>query len=139
MCYWNKIGKPLLLLTLLLLCGCEKTTVTQAIRPVKAIQVSSSLSPGNEIAFPGTLRAYKRADLAFRVDGIVIIRDITVGHLAKKGEILMQLDPREYEIALQKAQGKRESIRAQLDFAERDSERMQNIYKKDPGAISQSL
>jgi RND family efflux transporter MFP subunit len=131
--------KPLLLLILLLLSGCEKQPTSPPVRPVKAMQVNASLSPGNEIAFPGTLRALQRADLSFRVDGIVIMRDITVGYLAKKGEILIQLDPREYEIAVKKAQGKVESIQAQLDFAERDYERMQNIYRKDPGAISLSL
>ena len=131
--------KTLLVLILLVLSACEKTTVIQPVRPVNAIQVSLSLSPDNEIAFPGTLRAYRRADLSFRVDGIVIVRDIKVGHIAKQGEVLIQLDPREYEVTLKKAKGKVESIKAQLDFAERDYERMQNIHKKDPGAISESL
>jgi RND family efflux transporter MFP subunit len=135
----KKVMKLLLFVILLLLPACEKKAVIQPVRPVKAIQVSSSLPPGNEIVFPGTLRAYRRADLSFRVDGIVIVRDIKVGHIAKQGEVLIQLDPREYEIALKKAQGTVDSIKAQLDFAERDYERMQNIHKKDPGAISESL
>lgn len=131
--------RRLLFFTLVIFSACQKEVPPPPIRPVKAIQVKSSSSSGNEIVFPGTLRAYQRADLAFRVDGTVIMRDIKVGYLAKKDEILIQLDPREYEIAVKRAQGKVESIRAQLDFAIRDSERMQNIYKKDPGAISQSL
>jgi len=131
--------KRLLLLMLILLPACEKKVTAPPIRPVKAIQVHASSAVNNEIIFPGTLRAYRRADLSFRVDGTVIMRDIAVGYTAQKDEILMQLDPREYEIALRKAQGTVESIRAQLDFSERDYERMQNIYDKDPGAISLSL
>lgn len=139
MCCRKKMMNVFLVLILLFLSACEKQPATQPVRPVKAIQVSLSSSPGNEIAFPGTLRAYKRADLSFRVDGIVVVRDIKVGHVAKKGDVLIQLDPREYEVTLKRTQGKVESIKAQLDFAERDYERMQNIYKKDPGAISLSL
>lgn len=123
----------------LLLASCEKEATPVPIRPVKAIQVQKTASKGNQIIFPGTLRALTRADLSFRVDGTIIMRDITVGHQAKKDEILVRLDPREYEIALKKAQGNVESTKAQLDFAERDYERMQNIFKKDPGAISESL
>jgi RND family efflux transporter MFP subunit len=128
-----------LFLTLLLLASCEKEAVVEIIRPVKTIQVSETSSLDNQIIFPGTLRAFKRADLSFRVDGIVILRDITVGYKAQKDEILIQLDPREYEIALQKAKGKVESYDAQINFAVKDYARMQKIYERDPGAISESL
>ncbi len=132
--------KIFLFFVLVLLAGCEKETiVVESVRPVRAIQVNLSGAEGQQISFPGTVRAAQRADLSFRVDGVVILRDITVGHIAQKNELLIQLDPREYEIALKKAKGKRDSIQAQLDFARRDSERMQNIYKKDPGAISESM
>lgn len=128
-----------LFLTLLFLTSCEKEVITEAARPVKTIQVSETSSIDNQIIFPGTLRAFKRADLSFRVDGTIILRDITVGYRAHKDEILIQLDPREYEIALQKAKGKVESYEAQISFAVKDYERMQKIYERDPGAISQSL
>lgn len=128
-----------LFLTLLFLASCEKEMITEAVRPVKTIQVSESSSLDNQIIFPGTLRAFKRADLSFRVDGTVIMRDINVGYRANKDEILIQLDPREYKIALKQAKGKIESIEAQLDFASRDYERMKKIFEKDPGAISESF
>lgn len=121
------------------LSSCEKTVPPEVIRPVKTMQVHEISSSDNQIIFPGTLRAFQRADLSFRVDGTVILRNIYVGYQANKEETLMQLDPREYEIALQKALGKVESIEAQLNFAERDYERMKNIYTRDPGAISTSL
>lgn len=128
-----------LFLTLLLLTSCKKETPTDTARPVKTIQVNKTSSIENQIIFPGTLRAFQHADLSFRVDGTIIMRDVYVGYRAHKDEILIQLDPREYEIALQKAKGKVESVKAQLDFAEKDYIRMENIYKRDPGAISESL
>lgn len=128
-----------LILTLLVLTSCEKEVITESIRPVKTIQVSETSSLDSQIIFPGSLRAFKRADLSFRVDGTIIMRDITVGYRANKDDILIQLDPREYEIALQKAKGKVESLKAQINFAVKDYERMQKIYERDPGAISESL
>lgn len=128
-----------LFLTLLFLTSCEKEKIHEVIRPVKTIQVSETSSIENKIIFPGTLRAFQHADLSFRVDGIIIIRDVYVGYRADKGETLIQLDPREYEIALQKAKGKVESFESQINFAVNDYARMQKIYEKDPGAISASL
>lgn len=125
-------------LNILLLTSCEKEAITETARPVKTMQVSENSSLESQIIFPGTLRAFQHVDLSFRVDGTVIVRDVYVGHKAQKDETLMQLDPREYEIALQKAKGKVGSMEAQLDFAERDYVRMQKIYERDTGAISAS-
>lgn len=124
---------------LVFLISCEKQEPPAVKRPVKTMQVQETSSSANQIIFPGSLRAFKRADLSFRVDGTVIMRDMNVGHKATRDEVLMQLDPREYEIALTKAQGKLESMTAQLDFATRDYERMKKIFERDPGAISESL
>lgn len=127
-----------ILLITLLFTSCAKEVATESVRPVKTMQVSETSSLENQIVFPGSLRAFKRADLSFRVDGTIIMRDITVGYKAHTDETLVRLDPREYEIAVQKAKGKVESLEAQITFAVNDYARMQNIYEKDPGAISQS-
>ncbi len=124
------------LLIFLILAACSQTPTPEAPRPVKAIQIAEPSSSTQQIVFPGTVRAYQRADLSFRVDGTVIIRDISVGQQVKQGEPLMQLDPHDYEVAVKKAEGNLASVRAQLDFANRDYERMKNIHDKDPGAIS---
>lgn len=121
------------------LTSCEKEILHEEARPVKVIAASKTLLSKREVEFPGTLRAFRRADLSFRVDGMVVMKDLNVGDKTEKGQVLLQLDQREYEIALKKAQGKVESIQAQLNFAERDYQRIQTIYDKDPGAISQSL
>lgn len=128
-----------LILTILLLTSCEKETLPEMARPVKSMQVSETSFSENQIIFPGTLRAFQHADLSFRVDGKIIMRDVYVGYRAHKDELLIQLDTREYEIALQKAKGKVDSYEAQINFAVKDYERMQKIYERDPGAISQSL
>lgn len=124
---------------LLFLTACRNDVSEAPLRPVKAIQVQDAPRAPDQISFPGTLRAFSRADLSFRVDGVIFLRNISVGQKVNKEEVLIRLDPREYELALMKAQGNLESIQAQLDFANRDYERMKNIYERDPGAISASL
>lgn len=126
-------------LTLLLLTSCEKELAPETVRPVKTIRVDETSSIENQIIFPGTLRAFQHADLSFRIDGTITMRDVYVGFRAQKDATLIQLDPREYEIAVQKAKGKVESLEAQINFAVKDYARMQKIYEKDPGAISESL
>lgn len=128
-----------LFLTFLFLTACEKEVTRESIRPVKTMEVSETSSLENQIIFPGTLRSLLHADLSFRVDGTIVMRDVYVGYQAHQGETLIQLDPREYEIAVQKAKGKVESLEAQNNFAAKDYIRMQKIYQKDPGAISESL
>lgn len=123
----------------LVLTACGQEPPPSPDRPVRTIRILDTPTPADTIVFPGTLRAYKRADLAFRVDGIVVMRDIYVGYKAQKDEVLSQLDPREYELALKKAKGKLESVQAQADFARRDFERMKKIFERDSGAISESL
>lgn len=137
--YIDEICMYWLFIILGLLVSCEKEGTTETARPVKTMQVSAISSAENQIIFPGSLRAFQNADLSFRVDGTIIMRDVRVGYRARKDEVLIQLDPREYEIALQKAKGKVRSVEAQLDFAQKDYVRMQKIYERDPGAISESL
>lgn len=126
-------------LVFLLITSCGKEPAIESIRPVKAQQIKDISSHESRLIFPGTLRAFNRADLSFRVDGIVILREINVGQKVKKDEILIKLDPREYEIAVAKAKGSVESNTAQLSFADRDYDRMKKIFETDPGAISESL
>lgn len=128
-----------LLIMTLLLSACEQKENVVAIRPVKTVLVEAISSSNKHMNFPGTLRAFKRADLSFRIDGMIIMRDIYVGQRIDKDHTLMHLDPREYEIALQRSKGKVVSIEAQLNFAQRDYGRMQAIFEKDPGAISANL
>lgn len=127
------------ILLVLLSTSCEKEVLPESTRPVKTIQISESSSLENQLIFPGTLRAFKRADLSFRVDGTVSKRAIYVGYKAHRGETLLRLDPRDYKVAVQKAKAKVESVAAQLNFAEGDYDRMKRIFERDPGAISASL
>jgi len=108
------------------------------IRPVRAMQLQEEQWVRLH-AFPGRTRAVERVNLSFRVEGQLIGRPVYVGDEVLKKELLAQLDPKDFEVKLQNAIGRLERAEADLRFAERDYTRAQNIWKKDPGAISESL
>lgn len=127
---------------LLFLCfvcgGCQKELPPVPIRPVRAMQIEVEQWVRLH-AFPGRTRAVERVNLSFRVEGQLIERPVYVGDHVLKGELLAQLDPRDYEVKLANALGRLEKADADLRFAERDYQRAVNIWEKDPGAISESL
>ncbi len=118
-------------------CG-KEAPPRQPVRPVRALKLTKEETIQTRV-FPGRTRAVNRSNLSFRVDGPMIRRPVFVGDEVKKGQILAQIDPRDYEVRLQIARGNLARSEAQLRFARRDLQRATNIWKKDPGAISRSL
>ncbi|ACN16485.1 hypothetical protein HRM2_34100 [Desulforapulum autotrophicum HRM2] len=50
-----------------------------------------------EKKYPGTVKASRTAKLAFRVAGPLSRVDIKLGDAVKRGQVLMQIDPQDYE------------------------------------------
>ncbi|NGX58438.1 MAG: Multidrug resistance protein MdtA [Chlamydiae bacterium] len=126
-------------LVILFLTSCEKTVEKpETIRPVRAMKLVAEETIQTRV-FPGRTRAINRVNLSFRVEGPMNERPMKVGDRVTKGEVLARIDPRDYEVNLQIAEGKLERSQAQLRFAERDYARAVSIWEKDPGAISKSL
>jgi multidrug resistance efflux pump len=94
-----------------------------------------------------------------KVSGKVIKVDVINDQIVKKGDLLLEINPNDYEIAVQRAESdlelalqdigagtanvdsviaQLESAKAQLKKSQVDLTRFQNIYEKDPGAISQA-
>ncbi|NQU21425.1 MAG: efflux RND transporter periplasmic adaptor subunit [Candidatus Nealsonbacteria bacterium] len=80
--------------------------------------------------FPGTIRAFQNAEMGFEVAGRVTEFLVLEGDRVQKGTVLARLDARDYEADLKVAQ-------ANLDKAQADLTRSENIFKEDSGAISQ--
>lgn len=117
--------------TALLLFGCsggEEPVVSDAARPVKTLVVEAP-DVGGVRNFPGRVDALQKAELAFRVPGTIKDLNVKEGDLVKEGEVLVTLDPTDFEIALKDAQ-------ASFDQAESDYERAKELVKD--GFISRS-
>ena len=73
----------------------EKITI----RPVKAEKLSSLPSIKTR-SFPGVVEPAKESKLAFRVGGPLISFDVNIGQKVKKGDVLAQIDPRDYQVRI---------------------------------------
>lgn len=93
------------------------------------------------------------------VSGNVIKVNVVADQVVRKGELLLEIDPEDYEIAVRRAESNLElagqdvgagsanidstiarlaEARAELKRKRSDLQRTQNIYNKDPGAVSEA-
>jgi len=93
------------------------------------------------------------------VSGNVIKVNVVADQVVRKGELLLEIDPEDYEIAVRRAESDLElagqdvgagsanidstiarlaEARAELKRKRSDLQRTQNIYKQDPGAVSEA-
>ena len=113
------------LAAVLLLAGCkkeEKVVRKEVVRPVKVMTVrrgESSLS----LSFPGTVRAARRAVLSFKVSGPLVKLSVEEGQHVKKGDLIAQIQKRDFQTALEEA-------KARALEAERQFRRYKELYAR---------
>jgi multidrug efflux system membrane fusion protein len=139
---FRRLGSTFLvfaLATSLLSCGKkeEKKVETEVVRPVKLMTIASG-KEALDRSLPGSVRASKRVDLSFQVEGTLIELPVQEGQSVKKGDLLARLDPRDFEAALRNAEGQVERAQALLRLATVDYDRLDRVRKADPGAVAQS-
>ncbi len=103
-------------------CGPQEEAKQEVIRPVKSIVVGGD-GASLKRTFPGKIRAAEKVDLAFQVSGQLTKLNVRNGQEVKKGEILAQLDNRDFVSNLKAA--KAEFNRAQAQF-----ERMAELVER---------
>lgn len=79
----------------------------------------------------GTVTAYNTANVRSRVDGQLLKVLFKDGQPVKAGDVLAQIDPRPFEIALQQAQGTLAENQAQLRNAEKDLALYRGLFAED--------
>ncbi|TBU72322.1 multidrug transporter subunit MdtA [Pseudomonas daroniae] len=79
----------------------------------------------------GTVIAYNTANVRSRVDGQLLKVLFKDGQPVKAGDVLAQIDPRPFEIALQQAQGTLAENQAQLRNAEKDLALYRGLFAED--------
>ena len=98
-------------------CG-EEPPQAEAERPVKTIVLGESTAAAAR-AFPGTTRAAARAELSFRVSGPLVELPIYEGKPVRKGDLLAQIDPRNFRTSVEKLEANLESLQAERRAMER--------------------
>ena len=79
----------------------------------------------------GTVQPYDTVTVRSRVDGQVIKVGFRQGQMVNEGDLLVQIDPRPYQAALEQAQAKKAQDEANLRNAQLDLERYSTLAKQD--------
>lgn len=102
---------------------------------VKFYQVDSGIAR-NIRSYPGKIGPVQKAELFFRVSGPVIENNLEMGQDIKKGDVLMRIDPRDYERQVEKLTHELETQKAYHEKLAKEFQRMESLLKSN--AISQS-
>ncbi len=94
--------------------------------------VTRVLAPSSE--FTGVVAAAKTVELRSRVGGAIERVSVPEGGLVERGQLLFQIDPRPFEVALQNAEAQLQRAEVLLSQAETDLDRSQRLLPS--GAIA---
>ncbi|WP_417711854.1 efflux RND transporter periplasmic adaptor subunit [Roseibium aggregatum] len=118
-----------------LLAGCtEEEKHVEAPRPVLSTIAALQLPAGSE--FSGTVAPRYTTDLGFQVLGRMISRNVNVGDIVKKGDLIGQLDPAIYEFAERAAEANLSAAEAQLANAMASEKRAASLVKSGIDSIA---
>lgn len=113
------------------LTACSKPVEkAEDIRPVRAVRVASGSVAGVS-EFSGEVRARVESRLGFRVGGKITARKVDVGTPVRRGQVLMQLDPRDLELAQAQASAGLKAAESNRDLARAELKRYQELREKN--------
>lgn len=122
---------PLVLIGLLAACGNEEAEEEPDVpAPVRVTELRTE-DVSRHGVYPGRLRGAREVEVRARVEGILEARTHDEGARVEADEQLFRIDPRPYEISLQRAEAEVANARAAVDEARREWERIEGLYERD--------
>jgi multidrug efflux system membrane fusion protein len=100
----------------------EKVPVTSATVIQKAVPV--------QLRAIGNVEAYSTISVKSQIEGVLIRVHFKEGQYVNKGDILFTIDPRPYEAALKQAEANLAKDNAQLENAQKEASRYEELAKK---------
>lgn len=80
---------------------------------------------------PGRIQSVSRIDIVARVSGYLTKSYFKEGDVVKKGQILFEIEPQEYQLAANKAKANLDNAQAQLIYYEKQLTRAKELVKQD--------
>lgn len=107
-----------------MLAACGQRTQTADSKPTVKIDTVTSADEQAAIQFPGRVKAAQDINLAFRVSGTILQMKVDDGTYVRKGQLLAELDPTDYQIQLDATEAEYLRIKA-------EAERVMALYKEN--------
>src|SRR5262245_22266211 len=118
------------------LSGCsEKPPVASIPPPEVSVSQPIERAVSDSLEFTGRIEAVESVEVRARVPGYITKVAFDAGALVKEGDLLFEIDSREYEAAVDKAQGDIARLRANLTRASAEVARTQRLLPS--GSVSQ--
>ncbi|MCF7849401.1 MAG: efflux RND transporter periplasmic adaptor subunit [Kiritimatiellales bacterium] len=106
-----------------------KMAQQSAPRPVRFERVRA-MPAGKERRYPGIVKASDETALSFRVGGPLIEVNVKLGERVQKGDLLMQVDPRDFEDRIQSLEAQLAGAVAVQQNAGQDYSRIAGLFKE---------
>lgn len=123
----------LLAAALLPLIGCNESVATTAQkieRPIQVIQLEPLANQAQK-SFTGKLQSSETAGVAFRVPGTIQNIMVATGDSVRKGQPLAQLDPHDYQVALEELQARALEAKSAHKLAKAELARVKQAIADD--------
>jgi RND family efflux transporter MFP subunit len=118
-CKFFTLPSILIILIALVSTACSEPP-QQAIEVIKPVKIYTVGGEGAiTLEYPGQVSASTKADMAFEVSGKIVKFPVIAGQNVKKGELLAQLDLRDFQSTFNSAKGEFETAAANFSRAEK--------------------
>ncbi|MFT4013889.1 MAG: efflux RND transporter periplasmic adaptor subunit [Paracoccus sp. (in: a-proteobacteria)] len=104
-------------------------------RPVVSIQVLDQITQG--AAIPGEIKARFEVDLAFQTLGRMTRRNVDIGDVVTRGQILATLDPEDMQAEVRSAKAVAESAWIEMETARATARRTRALYQRNVATEAQ--
>ncbi|TDF39711.1 efflux RND transporter periplasmic adaptor subunit [Alteromonadaceae bacterium M269] len=127
-----------LFILLLSLSACQKEEVEVTPEPVRGLKTFLISEQENSSArrYPSVLQPSESTSLSFQINGILGENNLDVGQKVKEGDVLVSLDKRSLDLAVESARAALDEAKAAARNAKADLERKEKL--RVDGAISQT-
>lgn len=88
-------------------------------------------SNGGGVGYSGEVRARYETNLGFRVPGKIVARNVEVGGVVKKGDVLARLDPEDQQLNTRGAQSQLAASQSEFEQSKAELERHTDLFQKN--------
>lgn len=130
------LGAPVIALLAMaaLLSACQKEEEARPEPPRPVLFMIAEPAPQAVFTLPGTVEARITTEFGFRILGRIIERNVQVGDLVKKGDVLAAIDPLVLELAVKSARSDYATSQAKLSNALTNEQRQRTLFESQIGA-----